>query len=32
MSEHDEQAALFQWAAWLAGRIPELAWLCSEIR
>ena len=27
MSEHDEQAALFEWAARLSGRHPELGYL-----
>ena len=27
MSEHDEQAALFQWARSSTGRYPELAWM-----
>jgi len=27
MSEHDEQKALFEWAAWACGRYPELEYL-----
>lgn len=27
MAEHDEQRALFEWAAWMEGQLPELALL-----